>query len=332
MRLIFETGYNSLRMKKRIRITLISTLAVLVAVVTGGSFYMLNYSLGVDADRVAKLKEKYHTVMNDNPELKPWMDSLQRCKALRDTFITMPGGERQYGTFVYGWKHTGSTAILIHGWRDCNITMLPIAHIYEQMGYNVLLPDLHGHGRSDGDNIGMGWKDRFDVMRWMAIADTLFRDSTGTTRQVLHGVSMGGATTMYVSGERTPAYVKCFVEDCGYSSVWDEFHYELGEKFGLPDFPFMYTTSALCKLRYGWTFGEASAISKVKKCHKPMLFIHGDNDDFVPSWMVNPLYAAKPQPKELFIGKGSTHAHSYRDHKAEYTKRVKNFVSKYIKN
>jgi fermentation-respiration switch protein FrsA (DUF1100 family) len=93
----------------------------------------------------------------------------------------------------------------------------------------------------------------------------------------------------------------------------------------------MYTTSALCRLRYGWSFGEASSLKQVAKCHKPMLFIHGDNDHFVPSWMVHPLYAAKPQPKELYITHGSQHAQSYRDHRKEYVARIKAFVGRYIR-
>lgn len=71
-------------------------------------------------------------------------------------------------------------------------------------------------------------------------------------------------------------------------------------------------------------------IDQVKKCKLPMLFIHGDNDDFVPSWMVKPLYQAKPQPKELYIAKGSKHAQSLIDHPQEYAARVKDFVEKYI--
>ena len=31
--------------------------------------------------------------------------------------------------------------------------------------------------------------------------------------------------------------VKCVIEDCGYSSVWDEFAGQLEEMFGLPTFP-----------------------------------------------------------------------------------------------
>ncbi len=66
----------------------------------------------------------------------------------------------------------------------------------------------------------MGWKDRFDVLRWMDIANDIFG---GDTRMVVHGISMGAATTMMVSGEEQQPYVKCFVEDCGYTSVRDQF-------------------------------------------------------------------------------------------------------------
>ena len=61
-----------------------------------------------------------------------------------------------------------------------------------------------------------------------------------------------------------------------------------------------------------------------------MMFIHGDNDDFVPTWMVHPLYEAKPGPKELWLAPGSAHAFAYKDHPDEYTARVKAFTEKYI--
>ena len=43
----------------------------------------------------------------------------------------------------------------------------------------------------------------------------------------LFGVSMGGATVMMTSGEDLPSNVKVIIEDCGYSTVMDEFTYQL---------------------------------------------------------------------------------------------------------
>jgi len=49
-----------------------------------------------------------------------------------------------------------------------------------------------------------------------------------------------------------------------------------------------------------------------------MLLIHGDSDDFVPSWMVRSLHDAKLSHKCLWITRGTQHAHSYKDYSEEY--------------
>ena len=108
-------------MKHWIKISILSILTVLVAVIVYFSFYMLSYSLDADNDRVAKIHKVYERVIKENPELKPWIDSLNRCQALRDTFIIMKNGERQHATFIYGWRHTGNTAILIHGYKTVKL-------------------------------------------------------------------------------------------------------------------------------------------------------------------------------------------------------------------
>ena len=249
--------------------------------------------------------------------------------ALRDTFIINSEGRQLHAIFAAGPEPTDKTAVIVHGYTDNAIRMLMIGYLYnKELKYNILLPDLQDQGLSDGPAIQMGWKDRLDVLRWMDIADDIYGRNT---RMVVHGISMGAATTMMVSGEEQKPFVKCFVEDCGYTSVWDEFSHELKGQFGLPPFPLLYTASWLCNAKYGWNFKEASSLNQVKKCKLPMLFIHGDADTYVPTWMVYPLYEAKSEPKELWLVPGATHAMSYKDYPQEYTQRVKNFVGKYIR-
>ena len=66
---------------------------------------------------------------------------------------------------------------------------------------------------------------------------------------------------MMTSGDELPDYVRGFVDDCGYSSAWDEFKYKLKDEFGLPAFPVLHCASLVCKSRYGWSFKEASSVS-----------------------------------------------------------------------
>ncbi len=308
---------------------------VVTTILIGGSFYMLNYSLGYLPQDRKSAKVQRERIRKECPWIVEWMDSVYQCHCVKDTFLIMPSGYKAHAIYLYAPQPTKNTAIVVHGYKMRAEGMFHIAYLYNHdMMYNVLLPDLYGHGQSEGNHIQMGWKDRFDVIRWSEVADDLFskaQKKTTHTQQVLHGISMGAATVMAVSGEKLPPYIKCFVEDCGFQSVWDEFSVQLKDQFGLPSFPLMNITSELCKLKYGWSFSEARQIDKVSHSTQPMLFIHGDKDDFVPSWMVYPLYGAKKQgDKALFIAKGSEHAMAYRDHHQEYTREIVKFVNKNI--
>ncbi|MBE6287030.1 MAG: alpha/beta hydrolase [Mediterranea massiliensis] len=333
-------------MKKKIIIGSIVLLALLcVATIFIGN-KMLDYSLKPEAlhyksrnieGSIAYMKETY-------PKVGAWIDSLQAEGAIYSTYLTNREGTNLHALMVPAKIPTHKTAIIVHGYTDNAIRMLMIGYLYSKgLGYNILLPDLYAHGMSEGTEIQMGWKDRLDVLEWIEHADELFGRqnveitegdstylySTGI-QAVVHGISMGAATTMMVAGEVEKGvhqlpYVKCFVADCGYTSVWDEF-----AGFGFPTFPLLNVASYLCKQKYGWGFKEASALESIKQSHRPMLFIHGDADDYVPTWMVHPLYEAKPEPKELWLSPGIDHANSYRDLPEEYTLRVKKFVDKYI--
>ena len=315
-------------MKRKIKYGLIGLLAVAFATIVSGSYYMLGYSLTPKENKGKDIPGSYKYMHRTYPFITSWLDSLQTSGALRDTFIINPEGRQLHAIFAAAAQSTDKTAVIVHGYTDNAIRMLMIGYLYNKgLNYNIFLPDLQDNGLSGGPAIQMGWKDRLDVLNWMNIADSIFGNNT---QMVVHGISMGAATTMMVSGEPQRPFVRCFVEDCGYTSVWDEFSFQLKDMFGLPEFPLMYTTGWLCNAKYGWNFREASSLEQVRKCSLPMLFIHGDADTYVPTWMVYPLYEAKNEQKELWIVPGATHAMSYRDYPQEYTERVKKFVGKYI--
>lgn len=313
-------------MKKLLRITVLICI-LLLSILGIGGYYMVEYALS-PKNRGKDIEGSYTYMYKEYPYLKPYMDSLHHVGALRDTFIYAPDGVRLHGYYAKAPNSTRKTAVIVHGYTDNAIRMMMIGYMYNKsLGFNILLPDLRYSGLSEGDHLQMGWNDRKDVAQWISIAPTLFGDSTEI---VVHGISMGAATTMMLSGELQPESVKCFVEDCGYTSAWDEFKGELKNQFNLPAFPLLHAANLMCKIRYGWSFIEADATKQVAKCHLPMLFIHGENDTFVPTSMVYPLYKAKPQPKELWLVPSEGHARSFHNYPKEYTQKVKQFVEKYL--
>lgn len=335
-------------MKKIFKYTLI-TLSFTATILICAGYYLIGVALKPQelVTRSRNMEASFEHIFHDYPETKAWIDSLQDAGAWTDLYMEADEGQRQmHAYYMAAARPTHRTAVIVHGYTDNAARMLPIGYLYHKvLGYNILLPDLYGHGLSEGNEVRMGWKDRLDVLQWMEKAEELVsrqlkEDDIADSLQapvemVVHGISMGAATTMMVSGEvehgtHQLPYVKCFVEDCGYTSAWDEFAGELKVRYHLPPFPLLHIASLFCKYEYGWSFQEASALEQVRKCNLPMLFIHGDADTFVPTWMVHPLFEAKPQPKELWIVPGIDHAHSYRDSKEEYTTHVKQFVEKYI--
>lgn len=232
------------------------------------------------------------------------------------------------GYYLPAEKETTKTAILAHGYTSQGKDMAGFARMFrDELGFNVLMPDDRGHGASEGDYIGFGWPDRLDYLKWIDKAV----ERVGPDAQiVLHGISMGGATVMMVSGETLPSQVKAIVEDCGYTSVADQLAYQLGRMYKLPSFPLLHTTNLMTNLRAGYDFYQASSVEQVKKATVPMLFIHGSEDTFVPTDMVYQCYEACPTDKDLLLVEGAGHALAYTTDKQAYTAKVAAFIGKYV--
>lgn len=246
----------------------------------------------------------------------------------RDVQLVSDDGLQLKGYLLLSERAEGRTAIIAHGYSGKGKDMGAIAKLYyEQLGYNVLLPDARGHGQSSGNYIGFGWPERRDMVKWI---DFVRKEMGPEARVVLHGVSMGGATVLMTSGEKLPAQVKAIVEDCGYSSVKAQLSYQLKRMYRLPGFPFVQSASLVTRIKAGYFFGEASALRQVRKAEVPILFIHGDADKFVPFYMLEELYEACNAPKEKLIVHGAGHGLAYDTDKAGYVARVSDFVRRYV--
>ncbi len=243
-----------------------------------------------------------------------------------DEYITSQDGLKLHSYHVKNQSSSNKWVITVHGYTSEGINMSSYAKKYYDNGYNVLIPDLRSHGLSEGDYIGMGWDDRLDIISW--INYILNEDPNADI--VLHGISMGAATVLMTSGEEIPSNVKVIIADCGYTSVWDEFAYQLDDLFSLPEFPILNVSSIVSKIRAGYFLGEASSIEQVKKSKTPILYIHGDQDDFVPYYMMEELYNATSSEKEMLTIKGAEHAKASEVDPETYWTTVNNFINKYI--
>lgn len=245
-----------------------------------------------------------------------------------DTYITSSDNLKLHAYEVKNENKTDKWAIVVHGYTsEGKLLSSKAKHLYN-MGYNVLVPDLRSHGTSEGNYIGMGWHDRLDIIDWI----NYIVKNNPNSEIALHGTSMGSATVLMVSGEKLPSNVKAIVADCGYTSVYDEFSYQLKQLFNLPAFPIMNFSDVVTHIRAGYCLNDASAINQVKKSTTPILYIHGDKDDFVPYYMMDELYNATNSEKEKLTIEGGEHANSDLVNSKLYWSTVNSFLEKYIEN
>lgn len=256
---------------------------------------------------------------------------FKRAHKEKWTMESASGHYRLVADYIPAAKKTTKNVIILHGFMGKKERMGEYGAMFHQMGYNVLMPDARAHGQSQGKYIGYGWPERYDVRKW---ANKLIAENGANSQIVIFGVSMGGATAMMTSGIALPHQVKAFVEDCGYDSLEGELNYEAGNLYNIPRViraPLIGSLSLINRVRNGFYVHSASATAMLHKNHRPMLFIHGSDDHFVPTRMVYQNYSASRGPKQLWVVKGAKHAASYAKDPHQYPRRIAHFLNQYVK-
>lgn len=309
--------------KKKWTLALATLAAVLVIGVTGGSFYLYHFAFEPTPKVLTSTSKKSHAILVKN---KAWLKSIEK-QTWHETSAT--DNFKLVADFVPAAKKTNRTIVIAHGYMGNKEQMASYIRLWHRQGYNVLAPDDRGNGQSQGNYYGFGWPDRLDYVKW---TQQVVR-RLGTDSQIgLFGVSMGGATVMMMSGEKLPSQVKAIVEDCGYTSVADELSYELKQRYHLPKFPLIYTTSWIANQKAHFNFLEASSVNQLKQNKLPIFFIHGADDTFVPTKMVYENYRATTvKTKKLWVVPGAKHGEALNKQPKLYEEKVSAFMGQYLK-
>ena len=308
-------------MKKGKKIVLIVLAALLILTVGGLAFagnYLFRFALDPEFGGMLS-KDAQWELEGDNA----WLDENSE-----DRWLQSHDGLKLHALYLPQQGEGHKYAVLCHGYGSIPQTMGRFASRFYEMGYSILAPAARTHESSEGRYASMRWLERRDIVAWV---DSLVEQDP-QAEVVLFGISMGGATVMMTAGEADlSSNVKCVIEDCGYSSVWDEFAGQLKEMFGLPTFPVLDAASLVTQLRAGYGFQEASAVEQLKKTSLPMLFIHGEEDTFVPYAMLDVVYQACASPeKELLSIPSAEHGEASSVDPERYWSTVEAFLAKHM--
>ncbi|MEG2017968.1 MAG: alpha/beta hydrolase [Clostridium sp.] len=215
--------------------------------------------------------------------------------------------------------------VLVHGITWSKYSSIKYADMFIKNGFKVLMYDHRNHGLSGKAPTTMGYYEKYDLK---SVIDWCYKTFGKDIYVATHGESMGSATVLaHLEIDERPEFV---IADCGYSDLSKLLEYQLKQRYHLPSFPFVPVAAQLVKIRAGFNIKDVSPIKVVANTDKPILFIHGDSDDYVPTHMGRDMFEAKKDKKELYIVPKAKHAEALVENTKEYEKVVNDFLNKYF--
>ena len=202
--------------------------------------------------------------------------------------------------------------VLLAGIGANSSFMTDRAAIYLKDGFSIMLPDLRGTGKSEGDVISFGWNERFDLItcvRWLK--------SEGYENISVHGCSLGAATIAY-SLDSISDY-SFVVMESSYDNIDHAFAHRTFDS-GFNRFLF-WPAYFFTESKVGADSDQLSPLNCVHKYKGPVLYLSGDKEKQIRTEEMQNIFAAIGSTKKtLHIFKGAAHedflnydANSYKD-------------------
>ncbi|MCQ2772817.1 MAG: alpha/beta hydrolase [Bacilli bacterium] len=240
-----------------------------------------------------------------------------------DIYIKGKDGCKLHAALYLSETPSDIYAIECHGYKDPAVKDFSggLPHALK-CGQNVLLIDHRGHGESAGKTICFGIKEQYDVLEWVRYLNDRFN----SPKILLYGISMGAATVLLCSAHNLPENVLGIIADCPYSSAKDITVITAG-KMGVPPrlaAPALWLGARIYG-RFDLNKGEVS--DAVKNATKPILLIHGTEDDFVPFWMSEKIYESNKKMISFLPVDGAPHGLSWMVDNKKYLEALDTFFN-----
>ena len=303
---------------------LIFPLIILILAVLGISYYCFRIAFYV------KRREKTDEIFVPEGEIyEPYHEDMIRwIKEVR----AMPHENFEITSFdglklrakYYEYEKGAPIEIMFHGYRGSAESDLSGAvQRCFNLKRNAFIVDQRCSGESEGNVITFGVNEHKDCLRWIDFVISHFGKEV---KILITGISMGASTVMIAAGKELPENVVGALADCGYSSQKEIIKLVI-KKMGLPknlSYPFVKLAAKI----YGhFDLEEITPIESLKNCKIPIIFIHGETDDFVPCYMSKDCFDVCPSKKMLVTVPDAGHGLAYLKDNPGYYKALREFFA-----
>jgi pimeloyl-ACP methyl ester carboxylesterase len=203
-------------------------------------------------------------------------------------------------------KPSRGTLLLLHGYLQNRNYVVPWAIRLAQAGYRCALVDLRGHGDSTGKHISFG---AFEARDLSQVLDDLQRRGWDVSRVGILGVSYGASVGLVTAG--LDARVASVVALQPFASAERAVPELMRGAFaaqarGLSDRQFAAAHLKEAKIA-GFDWADADIPAALKRTRAPVLFLHGERDNWVSPAHSRELLKYAPAGSRLITLARDTH-------------------------
>jgi fermentation-respiration switch protein FrsA (DUF1100 family) len=249
-----------------------------------------------------------------------WADEAEEV-----TFPSLDGTPLS-GWFIPSPNAQGRTVILLHGYGNTRLEMLPHADYLSRTGLNVLLFDFRGRGASGGKRVTAGLREPLDVRG--AVSYLLTREDVDPGRIAVQGVSMGAAAGIMATAEDTR--IATIVAESAFTDLRATIDRSFEQFVYLPRI-FKPATVRITELRLGGRIDDIRPVEAITRIgQRPVFIIDSLADQLIPSGSGLRLHELAEGPKVLWLIDGSGHSGGWKTSPDEYRARVLEFYDTYL--
>ena len=223
---------------------------------------------------------------------------------------------------IYKNPKSKKVMIMCHGYRGTNIRDFSGAGRYViDKGFNVILIDERGHGKSKGHSITFGVREYKDVLSWVDYAYQTFGEDI---ELYLAGISMGAASVLFAAEHlKKPAKI---IADCPFSTPKEIIVETIKTTLKLNPKIFWPITN-LSLILFGHTsLNQLDASRSVKNSNSKFLIIHGEDDTVVPYKLSYRIYEENKDKVKYELFPKTNHGVSFVTDMPRYKKLLDEFL------
>jgi pimeloyl-ACP methyl ester carboxylesterase len=216
-------------------------------------------------------------------------------------------------------------AVLVHGVGDTLESYLDVAQVLRRRGHTVLLPDLRGHGGSEGSITTLGAREREDVRAAMTQVAGLGLAQRGF---VLMGWSMGAVAVLRAAADRND--VRAVIVEAPYDTYRNTVAHHAWLLYRLPRWvPLIPISVAFAGWRGGFDPDKVDAVAAARRLRAPLLVIVDGADARMPEPVARRVFDAHPGPKSFWVAPGADHVAARL--RSDYWPHVLEFLESYAR-